>query len=85
MRVVTGVAGVMAIILLLMKKTKAISLGAFLAVVLIVSALVVSVVVQGISDGGGPGLLIILLMGLIASFAVLFRFRGSFPVLGKFT
>jgi hypothetical protein len=81
MRIATAITGLGSMVLLLLKKPAAISSGAFLAVVLLVAALVAQVTLSGIN----PVPLIIVLVGLIASLVVLFRFRGSLPVLGKFT
>lgn len=85
MCLVAVIVGLVAMTLLIMKKTKAISVGAFLAAAMILAALVASVAIPGIDQGGGPARLSVLSVGLIASFAVLFRFRGSLPLLGKFT
>ena len=72
-------------VLLLLKKPDLISLGAFLAAGLFVVLQVIYVVVMSFQFGEHPVIFVSTWTALIASLVLLFRFRGSLPVLGKFT
>lgn len=72
-------------VLLLLKKPDLISLGAFLATGLFVVLQVIYVVVMSFQFGEHPVIFVSTWTMLIASLVLLFRFRGSLPVLGKFT
>jgi hypothetical protein len=72
-------------VLLLLKKPDLISLGAFLATGLFVVLQVIYVVVMSYQFGEHPVIFVSTWTALIASLVLLFRFRGSLPVLGKFT
>jgi len=72
-------------VLLLLKKPDLISLGAFLATGLFVVLQVIYVVVMSFQFGEHPVIFVSTWTVLIASLVLLFRFRGSLPVLGKFT
>ena len=72
-------------VLLLLKKPDLISLGAFLATGLFVVLQVIYVVVMSFQFGEHPVIFVSTWTALIASLVLLFRFRGSLPVLGKFT
>jgi hypothetical protein len=85
MRVGSGLVELVAIILLMMKKPAAISVGAMVAVATMAVAMMAHVTVIGIHYGGTPTLFIMAVITFAVSFVVLFRFRGSLPVLGKFT
>ena len=69
-------------LLLLLKKPVVISVGAFLATGLFV---VLQVVVMSLQFGEQPLMFVATWIALIGSLVLLFRFRGSLPVLGKFT
>jgi len=85
MRIGSGVVELVTVILLLMKKPALISVGAMIAVGTMVGAIMAHVTVIGINFDGDPTLFIMAVITLLASLAVLFRFRGALPVLGKFT
>ena len=72
-------------LLLLLKKPVVISVGAFLATGLFVVLQVIYVVVMSLQFGEQPLMFVSTWIALIASLVLLFRFRGSLPVLGKFT
>lgn len=72
-------------LLLLVKKPVVISVGAFLATVLFVVLQVIYVVVMSLQFGEQPLMFVATWIALIGSLVLLFRFRGSLPVLGKFT
>jgi hypothetical protein len=72
-------------LLLLLKKPVVISVGAFLATVLFVVLQVIYVVVMSLQFGEQPLMFVSTWIALIGSLVLLFRFRGSLPVLGKFT
>lgn len=72
-------------ILLLLKKPAVISVGAFLATGLFAMLLVFCVVVMSMSFSAHVVTFVVIWSALLASVAVLFRFRGVLPVLGKFT
>jgi hypothetical protein len=72
-------------LLLLLKKPVVISVGAFLETVLFVVLQVIYVVVMSLQFGEQPLMFVSTWIALIGSLVLLFRFRGSLPVLGKFT
>jgi len=72
-------------VLLLLKKPVVISVGAFLATGLFVVLQVIYIVVMSLQFGEQPLMFVSTWIALIASLVLLFRFRGSLPVLGKFT
>lgn len=71
--------------LLLLKKPAVISVGAFLATGLFAVLLIFSVVVMSMKFSANIVMFVAIWSALLASLVVLFRFRGSLPVLGKFT
>lgn len=85
MRLGSGLLELVSVLLLMMKKPRIISVGALIAVVALAGALGLQVAVTGIDHSDGLVRFAITLLGLVASLVVLFRFRGSLPVLGKFT
>ena len=85
LRIGLGVVELVSVTLLLMKKPAAISVGALMAAVIMVCVIMAQVSLIGIDSTGGLTLLIIEGLALVVSLTVLFRFRGSLPVLGKFT
>jgi len=72
-------------LLLLLKKPVVISVGAFLATGLFVVLQVIYIVVMSLQFGEQPLMFVSTWIALMASLVLLFRFRGSLPVLGKFT
>ena len=72
-------------LLLLLKKPVHISVGAFLATGLFVVLQVIYVVVMSLQFGEQPLMFVSTWIALIASLVLLFRFRGSLPMLGEFT
>ena len=85
LRLGSGVVELVSVTLLLMKKPAAISVGALMAAVIMVCVIMAQVSLIGIDSADGLTLLIIEGLALVVSLTVLFRFRGSLPVLGKFT
>ncbi|MEJ6572862.1 MAG: DoxX family protein [Akkermansiaceae bacterium] len=85
MRIGSGVVELITVILLLMKKPVAISVGAFMATATMMGAMMAHLTVIGINFGGDATLFILAVVAFLSSLAVLFRYRGSLPVLGKFT
>lgn len=85
MRLGSGVVELLTVILLLMKKPAAIATGAFFAVVTMSGAIMAHASVIGLDYGGDYTLFALAVVTILAALVVLFRFRGSLPVLGKFT
>ena len=85
LRIGSGVVELVSVTLLLMKKPAAISVGALMAAVIMVCVIMAQVSLIGIDSADGLTLLIMEGLALVVSLTVLFRFRGSLPVLGKFT
>jgi len=85
MRIGSGVVELIAVILLLMKKPAAIAVGSLMSAATMSGAIMAHLTVLGINFGGDATLFVLAVIVLIASLVVLFRYRGSLPVLGKFT
>lgn len=85
MRIGSGVVELITVCLLLMKKPTAIAIGALLAVGTMAGAIMAHLTVIGVNYGGGPTLFVLAVITLVVSLVVLYRFRGSLPVLGKYT
>lgn len=85
LRIGSGLLELLAVVLILMKKPAAIASGACLAVVMIAGAVFTHLKVTGIGHGSDVTLFVVMVIALMLSLAVLFRYRGSLPVLGRFT
>ncbi|MCP5536095.1 MAG: DoxX family protein [Akkermansiaceae bacterium] len=85
MRIGSGVVELVTAVLLLMKKPAAIAVGSLMAVGTMAGAIVTHLSVIGVDYGGGPVLFIMAVVTMVISLVLLFRFRGSLPMLGKFT
>ena len=85
MRIGSGVVELVTVILLMMKRPAAIATGALFAVGTMSGAIFAHMTVLGIDVGGDATLFILAVVVLLASLAILGRYRGSLPFLGKFT
>lgn len=85
LRIGSGLVELVTVILLLMKRPAAIATGALFAVATMSGAIFAHLTVLGIDAGGDATLFILAVVVLLASLAILGRYRGSLPVLGKFT
>lgn len=85
LRLASGFCMLVIAVLLLVKRPSVISVGAILATGFMVIMLVFYALIMSIEFAESPLMLVATCSALVASLVVLFRFRGSFPVLGKFT
>ncbi len=85
LRIGSGLVELVTVMLLLMKRPAAIATGALFAVATMSGAIFARLTVLGMDAGGDATLFILAVVGGLAALAILGRYRGSLPVLGKFT
>ncbi|MBT8036200.1 MAG: DoxX family protein [Verrucomicrobiae bacterium] len=85
MRMGVSVVELVTVILLMMKRPAAIATGAMLAVGTMFGAIFAHLAVLGIEVGGGVTHFVLAVVVLLLSLVILFRYRGSLPILGRFT